>query len=296
MTLVLLVPQHMSAPASPLRDYGSPTAIADYKPQFANARGDVLVLGDIPDVAAHPEAWDETLAGNMFYINDASVQNAYSSVYYPSYQANLCMYYNGSTCAEAYSMLFAENEQTDLPPLADLLGVSTVQSLKAVIPEDAWSAVPDGWQVVEDTPLARTIVRDDPIDGAGGVSWLSPGTGITVLHQDAMGVSFRVDTVPDDGGTAMLSRIPWPGYSATNAAVVDGPLHPLLLAVAIDGETEGDVVTVSYWSPGWQVQVFAGVLIVLLLGAWVLLRRIPRRDDSRIGTWAGGARARAGAA
>lgn len=290
VTLLMLVPQHMIAPSSPLQDYGSPALLADYRTQFPDAEGDVLVVGGVENGRGQPGYWLETLAGNMFYLNPASVQNSYSAVYYPPFQALTCMYYNGSTCGEAFTMIFAELPQTGLP-VVDVLGVSTVQAIKAGVAESAWSVVPDGWHVVEDTALTRTIVRDDPIDPAGSVAWSSDGTEVTVLEEDAMGVTFRVDDVPASGGTVALSRIPWPGYRVDGATIAEEPVDTMLLGIDIPSDARGTTVTVSYWSPGWQLQVASGALLVLLLGGWTLLRRLPRGGETRLGTWAAGARA-----
>ncbi|ANJ27680.1 hypothetical protein ATC03_14140 [Agromyces aureus] len=281
--LVMLVPQHIVAPTSPLRDYGNPAEIAAYHEQFSSAQGDVLVLGAVDDGLDRPEYWSETLTGNMFYLNHASVQNAYSAVYYPPYQARVCMLYNGGTCAEAYDRVFEIEPETGRP-FVDLFGVSTVQSIKSTIPEASWSNVPDGWHVTEDTALTRTIVRDVPISGAGGVAWTSDGTEVTVLAEDAMGVTLRVDAVPDGGGTVALSRLPWPGYTADGGTVIDdGPTGGLLLDVGLDSSAEGRTVVISYWSPGWMMQLIAGIAILLVLGGWVVVRRI--RGRGRWSTW-----------
>jgi cytochrome bd-type quinol oxidase subunit 1 len=52
----------------------------------------------------------------------------------------------------------------------------------------------------------------------------------------------------------------------------------MLLGVDVSPEDEGQTVTVSFWSPGWQVQLGCGILAVLLVAAWALLRRRARRD------------------
>ncbi|MEF3405222.1 hypothetical protein [Agromyces sp. CCNWLW203] len=281
--LAMLVPQHIVAPMSPLRDYGNPTAIADYQDQFKSAQGDVLVLGAVDDGLQKPEYWDETLTGNMFYLNPESVQNAYSAVYYPPYQSRLCMLYNGGTCAEAYNRVFETDPATGRT-FVDLFGVSTVQSIKSTIPKSSWSDVPDGWHVTDDTTLTRTIVRDDPIPGAGGLAWTSDGTEVTVLEQDAMGLTLQVDAVPSNGGMFALSRLPWPGYAVDGGTIVEGgPTNGLLLTVALDPSSDGSTIVVSYWSPGWVLQVVAGIAIVLVLAGWSLLRHV--RGRRRLGAW-----------
>ncbi|KQO99434.1 hypothetical protein [Leifsonia sp. Leaf264] len=276
-TVALLVPQHHITGSSPLPDYGNPSLIADYKTQYTDAVGDVIVVGGVRNGDEHPEYWAETLMANMFYINDASVQNAYSAVYYPAYQSGLCMQYNGSTCGELFEKLFEVQPQTG-KTLVDLIGVSTIQLVKAIVPEETRDEIPDGWHVAEDTELTRLLVRDEPVAPAGGVVWSSDGTTVTQLSEDAMGASFRVDSVGSDGGTVALSRIPWPGYEVEGATLTKDPVEPFLLGVHVEPGSEGTVVHVSYHAPGYPVELAAGALIVLIGAAWAVLRRLRRRD------------------
>lgn len=291
-TFALLVPQHYVTKTSPLPDYGNPALIADYKSQYADAVGDVIVVGGVRNGDEHPEYWTETLMANMFYINDASVQNAYSAVYYPAYQSAMCMQYNGSTCGDLFENLFEVQPETG-KTLVDLIGVSTIQLVKAIVPEETRDEIPAGWHVAEDTKLTRLLVRDEPIAPAGGVVWSTEGTTVTQLSEDAMGATFRVDSVGADGGTVALSRIPWPGYEVEGAALSADPVEPFLLGVDVDPGSEGTVVTVSYHAPGYPIEIVAGVLIVLVAAGWAVLRRLRRRDDPRgvVSRWAVDARA-----
>lgn len=273
VSVVLVYPQHVAHPRSPLRDYGVPSQISDYQRPLANAKGDVLVVGTMNDGPDHPQVWRETLVGNLFYVTNARVQNAYSSVYYPGYQNNVCMLYNGFTCGDLYTRLFKKQRDTGLD-LATLMGVSTVQVIKAEVPRSVWDMpIPHGWYLVSDTANTRTIERDTVIPGAGGVAWASSGVQVTQVHEDAMGVTFKVDSAPASGGTVALSRIDWPGYSATNASIEQATTEGFLMSLHIDRSSVGKEVTVAYRSPGWQVQSAAGVLWLLLLLVWVLVRR-----------------------
>lgn len=280
-TLVALVPQHVFSPASPLSSYWLPSDVVDYSTQLPGSRGDVLVVGWADD-----DFYDESLAGNSWYITGKPVQNAYSSVYYPGYSKAVCMQYNGFTCGQLYEQLFQPVPGSETgTELVDLLGVSTVQVVKVqrdldasrAVPSRDWQVVPDGWHVVQDTPHTRMIVRDEPAAGAGGVAWTSAGTSATVVHQDPMGTTFRIDSVPADGGRVALSLIPWPGYRVDGGTLTDAPVDDMLLGVDVSAADEGRTVTVSFWSPGWQIQLGSGILMVLLIGAWALLRRRGRR-------------------
>lgn len=277
LTVLLLVPQHVSSPTSPLPDYRVPNDVSDYQQQLENAEGDVIIAGGVADTGS-ADAWDETLVGNLWYVTEEDVQNAYSAVYYTPYNSLTCMQYNGSTCGALFSRLFTTMPETG-KTVADLMGVSSVQAVKAVVPKKDWSVVPEGWHVEEDTEKTRLIVRDEPVAGAGSVVWSSPGTEVTVLHEDDMGVSFRVDAIDDDGGQVALSRIPWPGYQVDGGTVSAEPVDTFLLGVDIDAEQLGKTVTVSFYAPGYPAQLAAAVLLLLLLLGWPALRLLGRRRD-----------------
>jgi hypothetical protein len=277
LTVLLLVPQHVSSPTSPLPDYNVPNDVAEYQDQLQAAEGDVIVVGGVPNVN-DPDAWDELLVGNLWYVAEEDVQNAYSAVYYSPYNNLTCMSYNGSTCPELYSRLFKPMKETGLTP-ADLMGVSSVQSVKGVVAKKDWNNVPEGWSIAEDSEQTRLIVRDEPVAGAGSVVWTSEGTEVSVLDEDAMGVTFQVDAVGADGGQVALSRLPWPGYQADGAEVSAEPVDTFLLGVDLDPDQAGSTVTVSFYAPGYPLQLAAAGLILLILAGWPLLRLIGRRRD-----------------
>ncbi|QYF73840.1 hypothetical protein [Cryobacterium sp. PAMC25264] len=277
LTVLLLVPQHISSPTSPLPDYGVPNDVSDYQQQLEDAEGDVIIAGGVGDLG-DPGAWDETLVGNLWYVTEEDVQNAYSAVYYTPYNSLTCMQYNGSTCGALYSRLFTTMPETG-KTVADLMGVSSVQAVKAVVPKKDWSVVPEGWHVAEDTAKTRLIVRDEPVAGAGSVVWASDGTQVTVLKEDAMGVSFRVDEIGADGGQVALSRIPWPGYQVDGGTVSAEPVDTFLLGVDLDADQLGKTVTVSFYAPGYPVQLAAAALLLLILLGWPILRLVGRRRD-----------------
>ncbi|MGW9629780.1 hypothetical protein ACWGST_03690 [Agromyces sp. NPDC055520] len=273
----LLIPQHFAHRQAPLRDYGIPTTVAEMQVPLQGAGpGDVIVAGgpEVDEESTFP--WDESLVSNLWYVNGRPVQNAYTSVYYPSYSEATCMAYNGIACPELYEKLFERQDETG-EMLVDLLGVSSVQVIKIGVEPSLWEEVPDGWHVTEDTAETRLIVRDEPVPGAGGVVWEDAGTKVTVDHQDAMGVTFTVDEVGADGGRVALSRIGWPGYRVDGGSVASEPVEGFLMAVDLPADSVGKQVTVSYWAPGWGLQALSGGLIVLILIGWGALRLRGRR-------------------
>jgi hypothetical protein len=279
VTLGVIYPQHLVHTSGPLLNYQVPSSVDSYRNLLSDAEGDVLVVGGPFNGAIRTEDWAETTVANLWYIPDAPVQNAYTSVFYPGYGDALCMAYQGVTCAELLPKLFTSDSDTG-QNLVDDLGVSSILIVKSSVPEELWATTPEGWHVADDSSLTRLIVRDTPVAGAGSVVWAEEGTSVTVVHEDDMGVSFRVDEVGDDGGQVALSRISWPGYVVDGGTVSDELVNGFMMGVDIPASAEGEVVTVSFRAPGWQLQVTAGALLIVLILGWGLLRQLgrPRRS------------------
>jgi len=279
--LLVVVPQHMLTPSSPLGSWRLPSDLSAYDSQLEEAEDDVLVVGD-----PTARAYDDVILGNGWYITGRAVQNAYSSVYYPGYSSPLCMNYIGATCGDLYERLFEPLSGSSTGErLVDLISVNTIVAVKragardaaSAVPRSAIDPVPEGWRVVRDTAFTRMMVRDNAVHGAGGVVWSSDGTVVELMSEDPMATSFRVDAVPNEGGTVALALIAWPGYEVEGGELLDTPVDGLNLGVRVDASAEGSIVTVRYWSPGWQVQVVAGVLLVLILAVWSVLRWRPMK-------------------
>lgn len=284
VTVGFILPQHVVHPSGPLLDYQVPHSVESYRGLLAEAEGDVLVVGGPLNGQIRPEDWAETTVANLWYVPEAPVQNAYTSVFYPGYGNAMCMQYQGVTCPELLTRLF-ENTPDTGQNLVDDLGVSSVQIVKGSVAEELWTVVPDGWQVAYDSPLTRLIVRDEPVAGAGSVVWASEGTQVSVLREDDMGVSFLVDQVGADGGQVALSRIPWPGYVVDGGTLSPALINDFMMGIDIPAQAEGEIVTVAFRAPGWPLQVIAVLLLMLLIGSWSILRQVghPRHQPTQRG-------------
>ncbi|GGF00840.1 hypothetical protein [Mycetocola zhadangensis] len=267
---LVVVPQHVVHPNGPLTDYKVPHSVSDLRSPLAGAAGDVLVVGGIVDGIVHPDDWGETSIGNLWYVSDARVQNAYTSVFYPGYQDSLCMVYQGSTCADLYRKLFEIQPDTG-NLLVDNLGVSSIQLVKRVFTANEWETVPAGWEIVEDSDQTRLISRKTQIAGAGGVVWTSEGMSVSNVVSSEDSVTFVADSVPAGGGSLALSRISWPGYEVSGGTVSSEPMDGFLMSVDVPASSEGQRVTVAFVNPGGKVQIIAAVLLVVLVLTWTVL-------------------------
>ena len=276
VTLVLLVDQQRAFPGSPAGDFELPAAVSEYQTQLDGAVGDTIVVGktvgtDVP----YEDLWDETLLANTWYLNEHSVQNTYTPLLHVGYAAATCMNWRGETCADLAENLFEVDPETGTT-LADRLSVDTVQIIKASVPASARRTAPEGWSLLTDTDIQVTWVRDVPRGPAGSVAWTSDGVEVEVVRQDDRHLTMRLLSAPEDGGTVMLSRLYWPGYSAENAEIVD-PTDDFLLTLEVSAADVGQDVEVSFSPPGWRLELSLLAAAILLGAAWTALDRPTRR-------------------
>jgi hypothetical protein len=276
----LVIPQHMVEPRGPLLDYQIPHEYSQYRDVLHGAVGDVIVVGGPLNGVIRPQDWSETLVANLWYVPQARVQNAYTTVFYPGYGDAMCMQYQGATCPQLYTRLFEKQAESG-NTLADDIAVSSVQVVKSVVPKSLWSHVPAGWHVAHDDAITRLIVRDRPVDPAGGVVWTSKGLSVRVTHEDAMGVDFTVEKAPSRGGRVALSRIAWPGYRVDGATMSSKKTDGFLMTLDVAKGTAGRTVHVAFVSPGAIIEETALILIALVTVLWVIGRARPWRRSRR---------------
>ncbi len=272
-TVLLLLPVHAEYRNPGGIDYGLATHVASYTAMLPGARGDVFVVGDELD-GKGPGMARQAALGNAWYIATRPVQNAYTTLTYPSYGQLLCMQQKGTTCPAAFTTLFERDAATGRR-WVDLFGISTIELIKPSFRDGSWRTVPPGWHVLRDSTLTRLLERNRVVPGAGHVVWSGSGTAVTPLTESDTAVRFRIDRVGSDA-RVVLSRLAWPGYTAQGASVgarTDG----MLLTVDLPKRGAGTIVTVRYAAPGAPVILAAAVLLALVLLAWaarsVVLRR-----------------------
>lgn len=278
---VLVIPQMVVFPFTPLPKFGVPDSTARMEAVLADASGDAIVVGDIYAYGGMDASFDERLMGNLWYLSPTPVSSLYTVLPYSAFSKDLCMDLRGSTCANALDTLWSTDGETGLP-VADLMGVSSILAMKATFP-DRPEAV-EGWRLVSEGDITWLFERDEPLPGAGGVVWTGSGTEVTVVDSSDTAVSLRVDSVGADG-RVVLSRLDYPGYAVRGAAEAD-PARGWLLTVDASGAQPGDVVTVEFRPPGLPIMIVALALSLGTLLVWLVLQRRARR---RSGPPAGGA-------
>lgn len=283
VTMLLTVVQHHYLPSSPFRRVDVPASTAAYASALEGVEGDVFVVGD-PRKAGAP--WDELLFANLWYLNDAAVQNVYSPVAHAAYREAICTAYApGTSCFESLEKLFEVDETTGLP-LVDLLSVNSIaisrrDDVTTDGPENPFVSAepPAGWHEQWAGEYVRVWTRDVPVPTAGGIVALSEGTEVSDVHVTKTSVSFRLDSVPSNGGSVVFSRLNWPGYSFENAVEAD-PTRDFLLTAEVSGADAGETVVVRFAPAGWTVSLVSMGAAVLGTTLWGVLAATGRRRRS----------------
>ena len=273
VTAALVAPQMLVFPATPLPTFAVPHKVADLESVLPDGPGDAIVVGNIYQDGGNEAAFDEILLGNLWYLSSTSVSSLYTVLPFSAYAADLCMDLRGSTCAGAYDTLMSKDEETGLA-LVDLLAVSTVVVIKSAFSGEL-PHVPSGWSVVSDEDYTWELRRAESVAPAGGVVWASSGTEVSVEGQDETSISVRVDRRGDDA-RMVLSRLAWPGYVVSGAALSDDPVRGYLLTIDLSDAAEGDVVRVEFRPPGYFLSVAAFLLAAGLLIGWPVVGAIRR--------------------
>lgn len=278
-TTVLVALQHFFYPRSPLPEFRMPASVEDYADMLADGPGDTLVIGaplraDVPT--------EQITYANGWLLADSSVINVYSPVMHKAFAEEMCMDAHGVACWELADRLWETDEATGLP-LADLLAISSVQIVpRAADEDDAYdplteAAVPAGWHEAARDETGALWVRDQPLDGAGGVVWASDGLELGSITVTSTRVEIPVDSVPAEGGTVVLSRLDWPGYTVTGASLGESTRN-YLVTLDVPGDAAGSTVVLEFTPPAWMACL--GALGLALFGAfgWAIVEAVRRRQ------------------
>lgn len=230
----------------------------------ADYRGRVLQLG-----AKHyiPVEGDVSRSGRINFGNTTDAIGLDSLIHYtgigfPEFQQSLCMNYQGSsTCYVVWERLLEPVGPAYDTPLVDALGVDTIVYSTHTFDTYALT-IPDGWETVlrdEDRfVVSRPTVSSHPT--------VTPSRDVTVTSASEAGTAVRFSTSSEEGGTVLLDRLAWPGYTATTA---DG--SPLAVNVGPSGLLEVSVppghtdVKIDFEIPG--LRQGAAVAAAAALGA-----------------------------
>lgn len=273
VSALYVLPQMRVFPATPLPTFAVPSEVEPMTDVLSEVKGDVMTVGDSLSEARDPASYSERLGSNLWYFSDASVSNLYTVLPFTAFSMDLCTDLKGRTCDTALDTLLSEDPTTG-ELVADLLSITHIMGYRETVAE-APTELPQGWRSSSEGDLTWMISREEVVAPAGGVTWAGAGTRVSTLAESETSVTVRIDEVGTDARVT-FSRLPWPGYSVDGASITD-PIRGYLLTIDLSGASVGDEVTITFRPPGYWIEVFAAVVAVLLIVAWIGLRVIWRR-------------------
>ncbi len=260
--------------------YAVPSSVSAMRAGIgADTHGLTVVVAARLDAESGVTASNDLLIGSLYAVAGVESTSSYSGIGYTKADNDLCINYNGATCPELWSTLWATppGEQASM---ADLLGAETVVVQRGFV--DSPHA-PPGWRLAKEDDHVLIFRREAPLTHPEGrVTVTSPG--VVVSDNRMVG---RIDetlsvTTGAAAGTITFSRLAWPGYDVTfngkSLPLVDAPAG--LLRVELPPNAAG-TVDVVFTPPGVKIGfISVGVGVVLtVLEVLRQLRGRRRRDE-----------------
>ena len=265
-------------------DLSIPTNLSVVQGASSEFEGDVLQIADIMDL----EGTRAVLEGRINFGNTAAAagvrsMNRYTGLNFREYQVGLNMDYRGSV-GRSFELerLFTRVSPNFDATLLDAMGVDTLVVSTTRLDFNELDRLDSGWRTVERSPDRTVLVRNEPkpdVAVSGGLE-----VDVTsVIDRGDNAVAFRY-SAGDDGGTVLVDRLAWRGYSAvsegTKLPIETGPFGLLEITVPSGSGT----VTVDYEVPGFPQAII--LLALGLVGASIhqIMWRLSWRSRTR--SWA----------
>ncbi|SFL88121.1 glycosyltransferase family protein [Nocardia asteroides] len=289
LTIVSIFPiafaQVAAAPKTPL-SYGFPERRSEMTAAFPDFGGRTLQLAD--RVMVRDE--ERTLAGTYgsialgSYAKNLGLQyvNGYTPVGHAAFAGLLCMAWDGGTCPQAYQKVFAVEPSTDTP-VVDLMRLDRVVLQRSQYPDAGNKPAPAGWKFVHypgHEAQIWVLERVNPLPSPGDVIAHESGVHATVMAEGGLTSSATVSS--GTGGRIVLSRLAWPGYTATlgDREIPVRAVAGTFVAVDIPPGTRNARLTVTWRPPGLPISLTSAALAVVAVGLLQWWYRRGRRDDS----------------
>jgi hypothetical protein len=267
-----------------------PSELSEMAAGAAGYEGTVLQLAAISGVTSEQMRGGELLFGNLPRAAGVQSIGSYSGIGFLEFNDELCIDYRGATCPAAFDRLWAPTGEGVPVPLVDALRVSTLVIQRSQLPEAAAQAPPEGWRLLNRTPVRTVWVREQPLEGDGRVSWASEAVEVEADSASPRRESVRYRA--DGPGRLLFARLAWPGYTATvdglEVEVEDGPAG----LVTVDVPAGSGTLELTHATPGLRLGMTAaaaaGAVVVLQTVLWLWHGR---RSRARSGALQEGVRA-----
>ncbi|MFE3618096.1 hypothetical protein ACFXOT_38495, partial [Streptomyces anulatus] len=272
LTIVATFPiafvQVASAPETPM-SYGFPERRSEMRDAFPDFGGRTLQLAD--RIMVRDE--ERTLAGTYGSIALGSYAknlglhyvNGYTPVGHAAFAGLLCMAWDGGTCPDAYKRVFAVEPSTDRT-IVDLMRLDRVVLQRSQYPNAGTQPAPAGWRFVHHPGHEHQIwvlERVNPLPSPGDLIAHESGVHATVMPE--AGLTNRATVSSGTGGRVVLSRLAWPGYTATlgNSEIPIRAVAGTFVAVDIPPGTHNATLTVTWRPPGLSISLTTALLALI---------------------------------
>ena len=232
-------------------------------------------------------AQGQLVFGNIGRAAGIDILNRYTGINFEAFKDGLGFDYRGTVGTYfPISFLWTPLAPDIDVPVVDALGIDTLVISKTRHDLASLDERPAGWRISEDSEYRVVLTRTEPIDHPA-VSSLG---NVTVSDAVATGTDMSFDIESTTGGSVVLDRLGWPGYTiALDGRPLEHETVPYgLIRVDIPADASG-TVTVTYEAPGLRLGII--VAGVGLLGAvtyqvlwWVRVRHRPVASATATGS------------
>ncbi|WP_127754456.1 hypothetical protein [Devosia sp. 1566] len=248
-------------------------------PRYSSAAADALTTDAPPayeivlgpaGYGTNPERAAEFVSGYIFFEQGKSRINGYSAIGHQPLTDLLCMPWNGSTCPEAATRLFAIEPETG-QPFVDLFRINSIIAHRGEHLETLLPQLGSEWRLAFDGVYTQRYIRE-LTTMPGSLAWASPGIAAAQTAPATFTqAKLRVANTGAEPGTLVFARAWWPGYRAelngTPIAVraVDGIFTAIDIAAGSNGELR------LFYAPPLLTAGLIGVALGLILTLTLLL-------------------------
>ncbi|MFD3595193.1 hypothetical protein ACFWU5_20925 [Nocardia sp. NPDC058640] len=265
-----------------------PESRSEAAARFPDFDGTTLQLGNsqaFPGDAKNSDGvYTSLVVGFSAEVPGVEYVNGYTPIGHRAFSDRICMFWEGSTCAESLGKIFEIEPKTG-KPIVDLMKVDRITLMRLVYPDVRWHPAPAGWHWVDYPPNDKWIwvlERDSgPISTTNGrIAATADGVDAVSLTESGYTSTARVSS--ENGGRVTFARLMWPGYRAT----LDGrdldveAVDDIFVSVIVPAGTENAQLEVTWRPPGMYLGIAIFSLGVTGIGAlqWWFVRNRRRSD------------------
>ena len=220
---------------------------------------------DLPQSHPSDRYWLDYRPGNTNLERPGKSINGYTAFWLTAYEKSFCLAHLGTTwCPDIVRRIESPVMPTTLS-LLELMRVDEVRIAGAARAQ-LFGKTNSNWVRAGGTNENQIFHRTHPYSLPAPVSWVTPGTTVTVSGETSSRVTFEVNNPGTAPTTVILARAWYPGWSAGMAGhrLSVHPIDGLLTAIDIPPGARGKIDLV-YWPEGLGLGLFGALLGLVIL-------------------------------